>query len=145
MLTLDNSIPCPECGRFANRGVTIDAVIIRAGQILLIKRGVEPFKGYWALCGGYVSWDETVEEAVRREVMEELQLTVVSLEFIDYYSDPSRHPKQAINFAFLAHTNGIPIASDDATEFKFFDLDSLPEQLAFDHKKIIADCQRRFL
>ena len=52
---------CPNCGRYANRGVSIDAVIIKDNHILLIQRGVEPNKGYWGTPGGYVGWDESTE------------------------------------------------------------------------------------
>jgi ADP-ribose pyrophosphatase YjhB (NUDIX family) len=143
MLKLDNKTQCPECGRFANRGTTIDAIIVKDSKILLIKRGVEPYKGYWGLCGGYVEWDETVEGAVRREVEEELHLHVESLDFIGFYSKPDRHPKQAIDFAFAAQVTGDPVVGDDALEFQFFDFDSLPKELAFDHKQIINDYRKK--
>ena len=53
-MPLTNSQPCPTCGRYANRGVSVDAVIIRNNQVLLIQRGVEPDKGFWGTPGGYV-------------------------------------------------------------------------------------------
>lgn len=139
MLTLTNNEPCPHCGRFANRGVTIDAIIVRDDQILLIKRGVEPFKGYWALPGGYVSWDETISDAVKREVLEELGLKVISVKEIGIYSNPNRHPKQCIDVLHCVEVEGEPKASDDAAGFQYFPLDGLPEQLAFDHTQLIQD------
>lgn len=138
-MELSNNEPCSHCGRFANRGVTIDALIIKDNQILLIKRGVEPFKGYWGMPGGYVGWDETVENAVKREVNEELGVTAKSVELLGVYSEPSRHPKQCINIPHSVEIEGEPKAGDDATEFKYFPLDNLPSELAFDHKKIIKD------
>jgi ADP-ribose pyrophosphatase YjhB (NUDIX family) len=131
--------PCPTCGAFTNRGVTIDAVIIRNGKALLIKRGVEPFKGYWGLVGGYVGWDETIEDAVRRELHEELGFETTSLRFIGTYSDPSRHPKQSIDIAYAVEVTGEPKPGDDAVDFQWVDLTNLPENLAFDHKQIIED------
>ena len=137
-MELKNNEPCPSCGRYNNRGVTVDAVIVKDNKILLIKRGNEPFKGFWALPGGYVGWDETVEDAVKREVAEETGLIVKTLEMIGVYSNPARHPKQVIDVAFTVETEGKPKAGDDAIEVGWFDINDLPE-LAFDHEKIIGD------
>jgi len=136
-MKLKNNEPCPECGRFANRGVTIDALIIRDDKILLIKRNAEPFKGFWALPGGYVDWDEKVEDTVKREVLEEVSLNLISLDLIGIFSDPRRHPKQCIDIAYFVEAEGNVKAGDDASEYKWVAIDNLPE-LAFDHKKIIG-------
>ena len=69
-----NINPLPQPDKYVNRGVSVDGVIIRDNKILLIKRGNEPFKGFWALPGGYVDWNESTEEAVAREMMEETGL-----------------------------------------------------------------------
>lgn len=135
-MNLKSNEPCPSCGRYANRGLTIDAVIVRDGKILLIKRGNEPFKNFWALPGGYVDWDETVEDAVKREVAEETGLMVTKLELIGVFSKPERHPKQCVSVAYVTQTNREVKVGDDATEFQWASLDKLPE-LAFDHKMII--------
>jgi len=131
--------PCPSCGEHKNRGVSVDGLVIRDNKILLIKRGRDPFKGFWALPGGYVDWNESTEEAVTREVMEETGLKVSSCELIGVYSSPGRHPKQVINIAYKVTATGEPKASDDAEEFCWCSLNELPAQLAFDHKKIIGD------
>lgn len=138
-MTLSNNEPCPHCGRFANRGVTIDAIIINDDKVLLIKRGVEPFKGYWGLPGGYVGWDETIADAVKREVKEELDASVVSVKELGIYSDPSRHPRQCVDVPHYVEIEGEPKAGDDAQEFKYFSLNELPEEMAFDHKQLIHD------
>ena len=101
MKSLDKNQPCPECGRFANRGISIDAVIVKGEKILLIQRGVEPNKGYWGTPGGYVDWDESSEDAVKREVQEETGLEVTNTTLIGVYSSPDRHPKQVINIVYL--------------------------------------------
>jgi ADP-ribose pyrophosphatase YjhB (NUDIX family) len=141
-MNLKNNEPCQECGRYINRGVSVDAVIIKDGKILLIKRGREPFMGYWALPGGYVEWDESAEESVVREVAEEVGVNVDSWRLIGVYSAPDRHPKQVINIAFAVKVSGHPQAGDDALELKWYPLNDLPIQLAFDHKKIISDSQK---
>ena len=139
-----SSIPrdevCPECGRFANRGVSVDAVIVKENKVLLIKRGVEPYKGYWGTPGGYVEWDESTEDAVKREVQEETGLIVTRATMVDVYSDPARHPKQTINILYKVEVEDKqPEASDDAEAVEWFSLDGLPEQMAFDHKQNIHD------
>src|SRR3989344_4797560 len=140
MISLRNNEQCPHCGRFANRGVSIDAVIINGNEVLLIKRGVEPNKGYWGTPGGYVNWDESLEETVKREVKEETNLDVTSLVLVGVYSSPSRHPKQVINVVYLIEVaDGKVKHGDDAMDAKWFDLDNLPTEMALDHKQNIED------
>lgn len=135
--------PCPHCGNFTNRGVSIDSVIIRNDRILLIKRGTNPYKDFWALPGGYVSWDETSENTVKRETEEETGLSVVNVKLIGVYSLPQRHPRQVINLAYLAEVKSEDAKKGDgAIEVKWFNLDSLPSKLAFDHAQIIVDARR---
>jgi ADP-ribose pyrophosphatase YjhB (NUDIX family) len=121
------------------RAVTVDALIIRDNKVLLIKRGHDPYEGYWALPGGYVDWDETVEEAIAREVKEEVGLDVTETKFFGVYSTPLRHPRQVIAISFLLKTSGDPVAGDDANEAKFFDFADIPDKLAFDHSKMLQD------
>lgn len=139
MTTLLNTQQCSYCGRYNNRGVSVDALIIRNGNILLIKRGVEPDKGKWATPGGYIGWDESGEEALIREVKEETGLTVKKTRFINVYSSPHRHPKQVITLAYIVETEGEPVKGDDADEVRWFSLDALPTPLAFDHEKNINE------
>lgn len=140
MTMLKKSDPCTVCGRFENRGISVDAVIIKNSGILLIKRGSQPYKGFWGTPGGYVDWDESAEDAVRREVKEETGLDVARTQLVGVYSDPTRHPKQTINIVYMAEvTDGTAIPSDDATEAKWFSISELPDELAFDHKQNIAD------
>jgi 8-oxo-dGTP diphosphatase len=145
MTNLKRDEVCPHCGRFANRGVSVDAVIIKDDRVLLIQRGVEPNKGFWGTPGGYVEWDESTEDTVRREVEEETGLKVKRVRLIGVYSLPDRHPKQVINVLYIAEVeDDEPKAGDDAQDIRWFLLDSLPEQMALDHRQNIADA-RRFL
>jgi 8-oxo-dGTP diphosphatase len=140
---LKRSDPCPHCGRYDNRGVTIDAVIIRGSKVLLIKRGVEPDKGYWGTPGGYVDWDESVEDTVKREVKEETNLDVTSLKLVGLYSKPSRHPKQAINALFLVKAKGKAKHGDDTLDARWFSTSKLPNKMALDHRQLIKDTLRQ--
>ncbi len=126
---------------YNNRGTSIDAVIIRKGKVLLVLRARDPFKHHWALPGGYVEWDESVEDSVRREVQEETGLSVKELDLVGVYSAPSRHPKQTIAIAYRVEVTSseTPKAGDDAAETRWFSLRELPNDLAFDHRRIISD------
>lgn len=139
MLQLTNFEPCPECGRFANRGLSVDVLIIRDGKILLGLRGREPFKGLWGNIGGYVEWDESAEEAVVRETKEETTLTVTKLQFLKVYTHTNRHPNQVVTISYAVEVEGTPEAGDDVVKLKWFDLTKLPSPLAFDHESIIMD------
>lgn len=144
MGTLSRNQQCQSCGRYENRGISVDAIIIKDNKILLIKRGSEPDKGLWAVPGGYVGWDESAEDAVLREVKEETNLDVINTKLINVYSLPNRHPKQVINVAYIVDVkNGELKHGDDATNIKWVSLDNLPNPLALDHKQIIQDAIKR--
>lgn len=138
-MELSNNLPCPICGRYKNRRVAVDAIIVQENNILLIKRGVDPFKDLWALPGGGIDFDQTAVEALCLEVKEEVGLTVISSEFLNIYTDPARDPKQVIALAYIVKTEGKPKAGSDAQECKFFPINTLPLPLAFDHAQIIQD------
>ena len=120
--------------------LTTDGAIIKKGEILLIKRKNEPFKGKWALPGGFVEYGEKVEDAVIREIKEETGLITKIKEIIGIYSDPNRDPRgHIVTIVFLLDIiNGKLKGGDDAIEAKFFNINNLPE-LSFDHNKIIED------
>ena len=120
--------------------LTVDAIILIDGKLLLIRRGKEPFKGQYALPGGFVEYGERVEEAVEREVLEETGLNAEVSDFLGVYSAPDRDPRgHTISVVFyLEKIGGQLSAGDDAAEVKLFDLGDLPE-LAFDHSEIIND------
>lgn len=126
--------------------LTVDGIIIEDNSLLLIQRKNDPFKGKWALPGGFVEYNETTPDAVQREVLEETGLKTRILSLIGVYSDPNRDPRgHTVSIAYLLKQVGGSIhASDDAAHARFFSLDNLPD-LAFDHNKIIKDTlnQRR--
>ena len=123
-----------------NPALTVDGIIIIDGKLLLIKRGNEPFKGQYALPGGFVEVGERVEEAVEREAKEETGLDTEVQDLLGVYSAPDRDPRgHTVSVVFsLEVIGGRMKAGDDASDIGLFDLDALPE-LAFDHSKIIDD------
>jgi len=124
--------------------VVVDALVftVRDGRLdlLLIERGHEPFKGMWALPGGFVDYGESLEAAALREAREETGLAVTLSGQFHTYSDPDRDPRQhTITTVFVAVGDGTPRAADDARHLGIFAPSQLPEVLAFDHKRILAD------
>jgi 8-oxo-dGTP diphosphatase len=135
---------------FPRPAVTADIVVITREPepyVLLIRRGDEPFKGAWALPGGFVDPDETLAEAAHRELHEETGVTGVDLEQLGAFGDPGRDPRGwTVTVAFLARVDrtGVkPQASDDAAEVKWHSLAKQPKKLAFDHAKILARARAR--
>ena len=137
---------CPHCGAtvtvYRNPFPTADVVVIREGKVLLIRRRNPP--PGWALPGGFVDYGEAIESAAVRELREETGLTAVSLRLLGVYSAPDRDPRfHTITTAFLADTEGELRAGDDASEAAWFRLSELPSEIAFDHRRIIADALAR--
>ncbi len=125
------------------RPLTVDAIILYEGRILLIRRGCEPFKGRLALPGGFVNEDETVEEAVLREAKEETGLDTEIVRLIGVYSDPGRDPRgPTVSVCYrLQVTGGKPRASSDAAAVELVPRRLVPA-LAFDHGRMLEDARR---
>lgn len=121
--------------------LTVDAVIRTSEGIVLVKRRHPPFG--WALPGGFVEVGETVEQAVVREAFEETGLKISRLWLVGVYSDPSRDSRfHTCGVVFGADSDGEPVGADDAMEAKVFNEESFPDDIAFDHRRIIDDFLR---
>lgn len=124
--------------------ITADVVVHRPDRsILLIQRVTPPFQGYWALPGGKLNKQETVEACAVRELAEETLIRVKSahLRLINVYSDPGRDPRgRYISIAYLVNVpqDTIAVGRDDAKNATWFPIDALPGKLAFDHELIIG-------
>lgn len=127
--------------------VTVDAIVFGYSKsegvsVLLVERKYEPFKNVWAIPGGFVLEDESLEEAVRRELAEETGVRLNYLEQLYTFGDPSRDPRQRIitvayfGLVKTGHHRELN-ASTDAASAKWFSIHKLPA-LAFDHKEIIS-------
>jgi 8-oxo-dGTP diphosphatase len=124
--------------------VTVDIVIftLRGGslQVLLVKRGVPPFEGQYAIPGGFIREDESLEEAALRELHEETGVRNVFLEQLYTFGDPKRDPRGRVitiaYYALIASDKLSLVAGADAAEAQWFPASSLPP-LAFDHKSIL--------
>ena len=147
---MKDHITCPRCGspvvRYRNPLPTVDIIIETGEGIVLIRRRNPPYG--WALPGGFVDYGESLEAAAVREAREETSLDVVLTGQLGAYSDPSRDPRHhTISVVFMATARGTPRGGDDASRAEVFTEDSLPEDLAFDHARILGDyfarCTRR--
>jgi 8-oxo-dGTP diphosphatase len=124
--------------------LTVDcAVFDRKERVLLIRRGRPPYKGRYALPGGFVDVGETVEAACRRELVEETSLKVGKLRLVGVYSDPRRDPRaHTCSVVFLARVaRAAARAGDDAAAVEWV-ADWSKVELAFDHAAILADAAR---
>ena len=135
--------------KYPRPAVTADCVVITKEaepKVLLIQRGADPYKGYWAFPGGFMNMDETTEQCAIRELEEETGLKLTTIKQIGAYSKVDRDPRgRTITVAYLAIIDkpAQVTGQDDATKAEWFPLSALPE-LAFDHADIMADANNLF-
>lgn len=129
--------------KYPRPALTVDAVVFLKDalktEVLLIQRKNPPFQSGWALPGGFVDMDETLETAVHRELLEETGLKNIRLSQLHAFSTPGRDPRgHTISVVFwgVLEVDQIAKAGDDAQNAEWFDLNNLPK-LAFDHDEIL--------
>ena len=121
---------------------TVDIILQKDSNILLVKRKKDPFKDHLALPGGFVNVGEKVEDAVKREAFEETSLEIEPIDILGVYSDPGRDPRGHILSIVFVGTilSGEPKAGDDSQDVEWVNLGELEKKkLAFDHGRIITD------
>ncbi|MEA1050550.1 NUDIX domain-containing protein [Lamprobacter modestohalophilus] len=142
----------PYCYRYPHPAVTTDVVLFTIRddclQLLLIERGNEPFKGSWALPGGFVDIDEALKTCAARELAEETGVENLYLEQLGTFGEPGRDPRErviSVAYLALAPESRLSVrAGDDAAAAAWFPVKDLPP-LAFDHDQIIASAHRRLI
>jgi len=138
------------CYKYPHPSVTTDCVIFgfdgKELNILLVERGLEPYKGYWALPGGFLKMDETIEECAKRELKEETNIDNLFVEQFHVFSDVKRDPRERVVtvafFALVRKSDYQVIGGDDAAKAAWFNWEELPP-LAFDHSEIIDMARKR--
>jgi len=140
----------PHTYDFPRSAVTVDAVIFKKKDdrlwILLIQRDRYPFEGMWALPGGFVEMEETLEESVAREVEEETGLNGLQFGQLYTFGDPGRDPRGrtiTVVYCAMASAGAQVKAGDDARSACWFEAGKLPD-LAFDHARIIQKAFERY-
>lgn len=135
------------CYKYPHPSVTTDCVIFGFDgtklSVLLVKRGVEPYKGRWAFPGGFMNMDESAEEGALRELQEETGLKGAYIRQFHTFTAPERDPRErVITIAYYALVRMQEVAGgDDADDARWFTLDEVP-QLAFDHDQILRKAQK---
>jgi 8-oxo-dGTP diphosphatase len=137
------------CYDYPRPAVTTDICLFTVVEddlrILLIRRGLEPFKGAWALPGGFLQEAETLDQCAARELREETGVDVAHLEAFTTFSDPKRDPRYrvitAAYFALVPAADHALQSGSDADDAKWYSMRELP-RLAFDHQNIIGAARR---
>ena len=135
----------PHTYQHPRAALTVDGVVFGFDdgelKVLLIQRALEPFKGKWALPGGFVHVDETLDDAVRRELAEETGLENVFLEQLYTFGTVKRDPRERVvsvaYYALVKLSDHHAKAATDAANAQWFPVSQLPK-LAFDHADIVA-------
>ncbi len=133
------------CYDYPRPSVTVDIVLLTKtlphSEVLLIRRKNPPFKNLWALPGGFLEMDESLQESALRELHEETGISDVQLKQIGAYGEPNRDPRgRVITIAYIGIVKSeqqAAVAGSDASEVAWFSTADLP-QLAFDHNDIIV-------
>jgi 8-oxo-dGTP diphosphatase len=134
--------------KYPHPAVATDCVVFgfdgKKLKVLLIRRGVEPFKGLWAFPGGFMRMDETAEQCALRELVEETGLELTQMKQLGVFSDIDRDPRErVISVAFYALAKSSEVrGGDDAAIAKWFAIDDVPH-LAFDHDYILRQAMRK--
>jgi 8-oxo-dGTP diphosphatase len=144
-----------DVSKFERPSVTVDIVIFTVInndlKVLLIKRGLPPFVGHWALPGGFVHMDESLEEAARRELKEEtgVESKEVYLEQLYTFGEPKRDPRtRVITVAYYALVDSTKIkphvtGMEKIEAVQWFHAHEPPEKMAFDHRQILEYALKR--
>lgn len=135
---------CPACGftHFVDPKVSVVGLLAEGRRVLLVRRGVEPMKGFWALPGGYMDAGETPEGALAREVLEEAGVVARTGALLGVFPLLNGSDTAGIVLAYAIERDGDagePVAGDDVSEARWFDAGRLPDDVAFASTRALLD------
>ena len=143
LATIDNQQvkKCQNCEFifWNNPKPVVSIVIHKNGKVLLLKRTYEPFKNYWVLPGGYITYSETPQAAVKREAKEEAGIEVEIQGIVGVYRIDNDPRGVGIDIIFYGTTDGVVTLSNEDTEWKYFSPSILPERIAYKHREAIEE------
>ena len=137
--------------KLSGERVTVDIVIFTVRDdelhVLLVRRGIPPHQGRWAIPGGFVLPNESLDQAARRELREETGVEDVFLEQLYTFGDPGRDPRGRVvtvaYYALVSPDRAPPLAGSDAAEARWWQAGTVPAPLAFDHDRILETALER--
>ncbi len=140
---------CSECGfvQYLNPAPGAGVILVRGGEVCLVRRKFPPKQGQWSLPTGFMEWDEAVEETAVRETLEEtgLEVRLTGLYAVETGILPPDQPVLVVFYRAEA-TGGELCAGDDAAEAGYFPLDDLPGPVAFAaHRRVLSRLRREIL
>ena len=140
-------IRCGACHRpdYINSKPCAEVIAATGGEILLLRRSIEPFWGCWDIPGGFLEDGEHPEDGARRELLEEAGIGIDIAGLIGIYIDeyPGEEKVHTVTLSFAGAPVGDPYPNDEDDEVRYFPADRIPENLAFDHaKKVIEDWRK---
>lgn len=134
---------CPVCGfvLYRNPAPAAGVIIEKKGQIVLVRRKYNPYKGDWCLPAGFIEYGEAPEHCAVREVKEETNLEIKLTGLFKVYSGSDDPRTRAILIVYLGEIlSGEPKPGDDASEVRFFPVDNIPQNIAFQsHRQALKD------
>ena len=130
---------CDECGQWPQPSLAVDAVTIRGDEVLLLRRGREPWKGMLAFPGGFVDKGEDPQHAVLRELEEECGMEGKVIRLLCVRGSPDRDPRgHVVSIAYVVSATGEPVAGDDAASTAWYKISEVKE-MAGDHLSILDE------
>jgi len=132
---------CPQCSFifYQNPKPTASALITSADRVLLVRRAIDPQKGCWDLPGGFLEVDEHPEQALRREIKEELDISIEVMGFLGIYMDRYDYDEaggHTLNIYYHARiAAGEPRPASDIDQWGWFASDEIPSNMAFTNNK----------
>lgn len=147
----EESVPvCSVCGRrnYLNAKPASGLLVLREGRLLLVRRRIEPYLGYWDIPGGFLHEEELPQEAALRETLEETGLEARIVDFLGFYMDHYDYQGDRysiLNVYFVAEAEGEACPGDDADDLCWFPLEALPGEIAFEHASRVLDDLRHWV